>query len=217
MRRVDARYRLVVRERARLTREIHDSLLQGFAGVVFQLDAASRQFSSHPELSKERLDRALEQADQSLREARQMLLDMRLPILEGRTLAEALAEVGEKATSGRSTGFSLKCRGKEKPLPYPALAALFLIGREAIFNAVTHAQASRISVQIASTERECRLSVEDDGCGFDLDAARRKSGHLGVRGMAERARDAGARFEIDSRPGGGTRVEVVVPRKRSAM
>lgn len=217
MRRVDARYRLVAQERARLTREIHDSLLQGFAGVALQLHAASRQFSSHPDLSKERLDRALEQADQSLREARQMLLDMRLPILEGRSLAEAIGEVGGNATRGTSIAFHLKSRGKEKPLPYPAQAALFLIGREAIFNAVNHAQPGRINVQIVSTDRECRLSVQDDGIGFDLEAAKRKPGHLGVQGMAERARETGALFRIDTRPGCGARVEVVVPRKRSAM
>jgi signal transduction histidine kinase/ligand-binding sensor domain-containing protein len=217
MRRVDARYRLIAQERARLTREIHDSLLQGFAGVVLQLDAASRQFASHPALSKERLDRALEQADQSLREARQMLLDMRLPILEGRTLAEVLAEAGNAATRGTSIAFHLRIKGKEKPLPYPAQAALFLIGREAIINAVNHATPGRITLHLNSTDKECRLLVEDDGCGFDLEAAKRKSGHLGVRGMAERAREVGAQFRLETEPGAGTRVHVVVPRKRSSM
>jgi signal transduction histidine kinase/ligand-binding sensor domain-containing protein len=217
VRRVVARYRLVAQERARVTREIHDSLLQGFAGVVLQLDAASRQFTSNPSLSKERLDRALEQADESLREARLMLLDMRLPILEGRTLAEALAEVGEGATRGTPISFHLKTRGTEKALPYPAQAALFLIGREAIYNAVNHARPSRITLNLTSTEKEYRLHVQDDGCGFDLEALKRKAGHLGVQGMAERARDAGAQFHIDTAPSGGTRVNVVVPRKRSSM
>jgi signal transduction histidine kinase/ligand-binding sensor domain-containing protein len=215
MRQVVRRFHLVAQERARVTREIHDSLLQGFAGVVLQLDAASRQFATNPTASKDRLDRALDQADQSLREARHMLLDMRLPILEDRTLVEALSEVGENAVRGAGIAFHVRARGAEKPLPYPAQAALFLIGREAITNAVNHARAGRITVHVVSGEKSCRLSVEDDGVGFDVEAAKRKAGHLGVQGMTERAREAGAELRIESAPGQGSRIEVVVPLSRA--
>src|SRR5207253_1601084 len=77
-----SRLQLVAQERARVTREIHDSLLQGFAGVVYQLYAVSRRVEADPKGSKDKLDRTLQQADQCMREARQMLMDMRLPVLE---------------------------------------------------------------------------------------------------------------------------------------
>ncbi len=216
MRRVESRYRLVARDRARVTREIHDSLLQGFAGVVLQLDAASRLFQSNPAASKERLDRALDQADESLREARLMLSDLRLPILEGRTLSEALADAGETVTRGTSIGFSLKVRGNERTLSYGAQVALYLIGREAMRNAASHASPGRISVTVTYEDRRCGVRVQDDGCGFDLATARQKEGHLGVRGMSERAREAGADFHIETAAGVGTTVEVIVPYKSGA-
>src|SRR5213075_2827884 len=109
--RVKERFQLVAQERARLTREIHDSLLQGFVGVVFQLHAASRQFGSNPEASKKKLDDALQRADDSIKEARQLLLDMRLPVLEDRTLPEALAEVGVEAT--KETRIDFQSRRQE--------------------------------------------------------------------------------------------------------
>jgi signal transduction histidine kinase len=213
MRQLVTRFQLVAQERARVTREIHDSLLQGFAGVVLQLAAASRTFDSNPVASKDRLNRALDQADNSLREARQMLLDMRLPILEDRTLSEALAEAGAEATRNTPIAFHVRSRGTERSLPYTAQAALFLIGREAVNNSVNHASPSHITVHVIAGEKDVRLIVQDDGSGFDLEAAGRKAGHLGVTGMGERARQVGAEFKIDTAPGHGTRVEVVVPRK----
>src|ERR1017187_2821867 len=82
VRRVVSRLQLIAQERARLTRELHDSLLQGFVGVVYQLEAVARQFETAPAASKQRLERAIEQADHSLQEARRTILAMRLPALE---------------------------------------------------------------------------------------------------------------------------------------
>ena len=215
LRQMRARFELVSQERARVTREIHDSLLQGFAGVVYQLYAVSRQFDSDPKGSKAKLDRALDQADESMREARQMLLDMRLPMLENSSLPEALQKEGEKATSETPTAFHLKTRGTVVPLVYGLQAGLFMIGREAIHNAVNHAKASRISVLLVYAEKEVRMTVEDDGVGFDLAAAGRKTGHLGVRSMGERAKQIGADFKIvTGRSEGGTKIEVAVRRAK---
>jgi ligand-binding sensor domain-containing protein/anti-sigma regulatory factor (Ser/Thr protein kinase) len=215
LRQIVKRFHLVAQERARVTREIHDSLLQGFAGVVLQLDAASRTFDNNPAASKDRLNRALDQADNSLREARQMLLDMRLPILEDKSISEALNEVGVAATRGTAIAFHVRSRGVEQDLPYTAQAALFLIGREAITNAVNHANPKSITVQVITEEKTVRLIVQDDGSGFDLEAAGRKAGHLGVTGMGERARQVAAELKIDTAPGEGTRLEVIVRRKRT--
>jgi signal transduction histidine kinase len=211
-----SRFQLVMQERMRLTREIHDSLLQGFAGVVLQLYGISARLDKDPEGSKEKLGRALEKADQTMREARQMLLDMRLPVLEDSTLPEALAEVGAKATEGTTASFQLRTKGEVAPLAYAAQAAMFFIGREAIHNAVNHAEAGRITVELVYAEKEFRMTVQDDGVGFDPAAAERKTGHLGMRSMTERARQAGAELRIDSARGRGTTIEVRMARTKPA-
>ena len=100
MQQVVTHFRLVADERARLTREIHDSLMQGFAGVVYQLEAAVRQFDSAPQASKQRLARAIDQADRSLTETRHTIQCMRIPALENSTLPEALSAVAKQLTEG---------------------------------------------------------------------------------------------------------------------
>jgi signal transduction histidine kinase len=149
-----------------------------------------------------------------MREARQMLLDIRLPVLEDSTLPDALAQVGAKSTEGTATTFQLKTKGDVAPLAYAAQAAMFLIGREAINNAVNHAEATRIAVELAYSEKEFRMTVQDDGRGFDPAAADRKTGHLGMRSMAERAGQVGAALLVDSAPGRGTKIEVTVARRK---
>jgi signal transduction histidine kinase/ligand-binding sensor domain-containing protein len=211
--RMQARFRLAAQERAQVTREIHDTLLQGFAGVVLQLDAAERQFDTKPVESKQRLHRALAQADDALTEARKMLQDMRLPVLEDRTLGEALSEAGAKAVEGTGAAFSLRIKGSPAPLPYAAQAAMFLIGREAVNNAANHSGAGRITVHLIYEEREFRMTVQDDGSGFDPEQAKQKAGHFGVASMGERARQVGAELKIDTAPGKGT--VVTVSRKKT--
>jgi signal transduction histidine kinase len=208
-----SRFQLVAQERARMTRDIHDSLLQGFAGVVYQLDAASRQFGSSPEQSKQSLDRALDLGDQALREARELLSTLRLTPLEEHTLPEALEKTAVRLAEAAGADFQLKVKGRVEPLPYKVQAAMYLIGREAVVNASNHAQPSHISMRLAYSKKTFRLAVEDDGVGFDPEAAIEKTGHWGLRGMRERAARAGAEFHLDTAPGKGTRIEVTVRRK----
>jgi two-component sensor histidine kinase len=215
VRRLVARFQLVAQERARMTRELHDSLLQGFSGVVYQLDAAARQFQSNPELSKQRLDRAIDQADQSLSEARRALTAMRIPALENATLPEALSTTGAKLTDGSGTAFHLTAKGHIRPLSYDAQAALYLIGREAITNAVNHAQAGRIQTQLVYSDKEIRLTIQDDGVGFDPAIAAEKKDHWGVIGMRERANQIGASFTLDSALGRGTKMVLTLDRRKT--
>jgi signal transduction histidine kinase len=208
VRRLVSRFQLVAQERARVTRELHDSLLQGFSGVVYQLEAAARLFESNPELSKERLEHAINQADQSLGETRRTIMSMRLPALENHTLPEALSVIGAELTKGTHTTFHLTVRGLIRQLGYDVQANIYLIGREAITNAVNHADARRILAQMTYSEKEVRLTVEDDGSGFDLEAAAAKKDHWGVAGMRERANQIGASFTLESAPGRGTKIAV---------
>jgi ligand-binding sensor domain-containing protein/anti-sigma regulatory factor (Ser/Thr protein kinase) len=214
VRRLVSRFQLVAQERARVTRELHDSLLQGFSGVVYQLEAAARLFESNPELSKERLEHAINQADQSLGETRRTIMSMRLPALEDHTLPEALSAIGAQLTKGTPSTFHLTVRGLVRQLRYDVQANLYLIGREAITNAVNHAEARRIHAQMMYSEGEVRLTVEDDGAGFDRETAMEKKDHWGVAGMRERANQIGASFTLESAPGRGTKIGVSVECKK---
>jgi signal transduction histidine kinase/ligand-binding sensor domain-containing protein len=210
VRQVVARVQLIAAERVRFSRELHDSLLQGFSGVVYLLEAAARQFEAAPAASKQRLERALDQADQSLREARQMIVSMRIPALDNSTLPEALRETIGPMLSGMPVDYQFDFKGFERRAPYEVEANLFLIAREAVTNSLNHAAATRIRLELCYTPTELRLTIEDDGVGFDPEMAMAKAGHWGFRGMRERAHKIGATFDLNSAPGRGTRISVVI-------
>jgi len=214
VRRVVSRMQLIVAERTRVSRELHDSLLQGFAGVVFLLEAAVRQFDAAPEASRRRLEKALDQADQSIREARQMISSMRIPALENSTLPEALEATVTQMVSGIAVDFQFEVKGRVRQGPYEVEANVFLIVREAVTNSLSHASATRIRSELCYAHKELHLTVQDDGAGFDPEMALGKAGHWGFRGMRERARQIGATFSVDSAPGRGTRIDVAVPWKK---
>src|SRR5262249_10311074 len=125
MRRVVARFRLIAAERARFGRELHDSLLQGFTGVVYQLEAAARQFDAAPDASKARLVKALDQADTSLREARELITSMRIPALENSTLPEALSATAAQMVSGMPLNFDFEIHGRPQQGHYDIEANAF--------------------------------------------------------------------------------------------
>ena len=210
VRQLRLRFQLVLQERSRLSREMHDTLLQGFAGVVYQLEAASRQAAKAPDESRMRIDRAIEQADQSLREAREALSSLRLSALQNNTLPEALRTAGEQIVDGTSIRFEPEVKGRVQELPYEVQANLYIIGREAMSNAMNHGEPGRILLQLVYSSDKVRLRVEDDGKGFDVERTSSRNNHWGLAGMRERANHIGAQFSLDSSPGCGTRVEVLV-------
>jgi signal transduction histidine kinase len=159
------------------------------------------------------LERAIEQADRSLLEARRTILSTRLPALENSTLPEALSTIAAQLTEDSSVAICLEVKGHVQQLPYDQQANVYLIGREAITNSVNHARASRIVAALTYSNKELRLTVQDDGSGFDPRAGTAKKDHWGMRGMRERAESIGATFMLDAAPGRGTKIEVVVPRK----
>ncbi|MBC7926541.1 MAG: hypothetical protein H7039_12870 [Bryobacteraceae bacterium] len=216
VRNLQSRFALVLAERSRLSRELHDTLLQGFTGVVYQLSAACQQFESNPAATREKVERALEQADRSMMEARHAISYMRVPELEAGTLVDALSSVGRSLTDESGVTLHLHVHGVARQLPYEVQANAFLIAREAISNAVNHAAASRIDVFLDYRPDSLNLSVSDDGVGFDLQRAAAKNHHWGLSGMRERAVHIGGRLNIDSRPGEGTKIELsILPGKRA--
>jgi signal transduction histidine kinase/ligand-binding sensor domain-containing protein len=208
MRVLRSQFALILKERTRVARELHDTLLQGFAGVVFLLNAASRQFEKAPENSRKNLEQAIEQSEQSLREARQALSSMRLSLLEDHTLPEALSIAGKQIVAGAAIRLHFDIKGKPRPLAYDVDANLFIIGREAINNAMAHANPQNIYVSLRYEREAVRLLVRDDGCGFDPQAPVERD-HWGLLGMRERVKQIGGELLLKSEPGRGTTVEAV--------
>lgn len=210
--RLRMQFQETVRQRMRVARDLHDTLLQGFVGVLLQLDAASRQFAIDPGLAKSTLDRAIVTARRSLAEARQSIGLLKLSALESKTLPDALKQVGQDLTEGLPTSFSLMVSGDPGYLPYDVESSFFLMGRETIHNAVCHSQARSIHVALTHSDGDHVLMVRDDGVGFDTEKPA-ANGHFGIVGMRERAAQIGGTVDIESAPSRGTVVTISVPRR----
>jgi signal transduction histidine kinase len=195
----------VLSERSRIAREIHDTLAQNFVAISAQLETVARLFRSSPDSAIGHLDQARILVRSGLAEARRSVMGLRPLALEGGDLPAALREIADQLAL--SVSIEVQITGRVRRLA-PALEAnLLRIAQEAITNAVRHAQASLITVEVDFGERSIRLIVADDGLGFDAEAQMSKSGgRLGLIGMRERSEHIGAALAIDSRPGRGTRI-----------
>lgn len=195
-------------ERARIAREIHDTLVQGLTAIGLQLEGALTHLGDSPQRARERVQRALDVSRESLEEARRSVLDLRAMPLVGKPLAEALGALGRRFTS--ETGIRVHVRAPAGgTLPLRVEAELLRIAQEALTNVRKHATAGEVEVTLRRAGGKLHLSIRDDGRGFNT---RTKSGAgVGILGMHERARVLGGRLRVQSRPGRGTTVQVAVP------
>ncbi len=203
------RYEAVLRERLRIAREIHDTLMQGVTGVSLQLETAARRLPSDPGEAKVRMSRALARLDQVLAEARRTICELRARGLLDQDPGCALQELVRDFAADHGVQFEFRVEGRRQPVPPHVCAHLVSIAREAVFNAIRHSGASKLRLLLKYERGGVRLLAMDDGCGFD--ASHLSGAHFGVTGMQERARSAGGRLMIHSRPGEGTTVEVELP------
>ena len=214
----------VLEERTRMAQEIHDTLAQGFTGIITQLEAADEALGRAPQpispdtlaasqaqLEKVRLriGKARDLARESLAEARRSVLALRSLPLETAPLSEALARFLAQQVLGTSADSRYVLEGVPCALPSSTEHCLLRVGQEAISNAVGHAQAREVAVTLSFEAGRVRLRVRDDGCGFDVHLL--GGGRFGITGMRERAEKAHGEFVVVSRPGAGTAVELTVP------
>jgi signal transduction histidine kinase len=200
-------------ERNRLARDIHDTLAQGFTGVIVQLEAAADATSKG--LAKEagdHLDRAGDLARESLREARRSVRALRPHALEKNDLCDALDSLMKKMTAGTSLHAEFSLAGQPTPLPPEWDENLLHIGQEVLTNVLRHAQAIHFKAQLTFTPDEVRLELCDDGSGFDPD--RRHDG-FGLMGIRERVEGMGGHLAIESAKGAGTAVLILLPVKNN--
>jgi signal transduction histidine kinase len=196
-------------ERARLSRELHDTLLQSLVGVALQCDVLANLPT--PDDVTTGLGQLRRRVEGYVRECRDRLWSLRSSVLAEKGLPSALRELGGRLAGSADIQFALEVEGRAPGLSSCVDEELLRIGQEAIANAVRHAKAGSIRATLAYTSHSVRLTVEDDGQGFNPeDPLHTARGHWGLIGMEERARGVGGTLVIHSQPGLGTRVAVTV-------
>jgi signal transduction histidine kinase/ligand-binding sensor domain-containing protein len=206
-----------VAERTRIARDLHDTLLQSFHGLLMNFQTASRLLPGRPTEAKEKLDNSIEQAEEAILEGRDAVQDLRSSTVQSNNLANAISTLGEElatdSTNFPSPTFRVAVEGVPRDL-HPILRdEVYRIAAEALRNAFRHAQARQIEVEIHYDRQEFRLRVRDDGRGFDpeVSGSLGRKGHYGLPGLRERAKIAGGKLTVWSEVGAGTEVELQIP------
>jgi ligand-binding sensor domain-containing protein/anti-sigma regulatory factor (Ser/Thr protein kinase) len=205
-----SRYQLLLAERTRLAREMHDTVIQGCVGVSTLLEASAGFRTIDKSEADKLIDQARLQATRTLEEARDAVWDLRHP-QPAESAVAVLFDLARGLAAEHRIEIDTRVEGSGSPDRDLERTILF-VGREALGNAITHAKPARIGICVSYTPFDVSLEVTDDGIGFD---ARRQtpaeSRHFGLIGMRERVETAGGSFRIESRPGEGTKVLARIP------
>jgi ligand-binding sensor domain-containing protein/signal transduction histidine kinase len=207
-----------VGERTRIARDLHDTILQSFHGLVFRFQAARNMLPNRPEEATQALDAALIRAEQALDESRHSIQGLRPSVSAENDLDQLLITTGQELASSNhfkdgSPRFEVIVEGERRGLPPMITDEIGRIARELLRNAFRHALAHEIEVEIRYENDVFRLIVRDDGKGMDpkiLEDGGR-AGHWGLPGIQERARGIGARLEFLSEAGAGTEIRMTLP------
>jgi signal transduction histidine kinase len=198
-----------VHERIRIARDLHDTLLQSFQGLMLRLQVVDELLPAGK--AKDQLQQTLDRADQAIAEGRSAVYELRSSATLTNDLAQAVRALGEELTTEDSPSFRLVLEGRVRELRPIIRDELYRITREALRNAFGHARARHIETELAYGERVLRLRIRDDGDGIPPEILQEgRGGHYGLRGMRERAKQIGGRLEIWSGAETGTEIELSV-------
>jgi signal transduction histidine kinase/ligand-binding sensor domain-containing protein len=206
-----------VNERTRIARDLHDTLLQSFQGVLLKFHAVSFMLPDRPAEAGKMLEGVIEQARQSIAEGRDAVQGLRSSTVITNDLARAITRLGEELatdqTSGNPPGFRVHVEGASRDLAPLVRDEVYRIAGEALRNAFRHARAARIEVEIRYDHRQFRLRVRDDGKGLEPKVLSEggRAGHHGLPGMHERAKLVGGKLAIWSKLDSGTEAELTIP------
>jgi signal transduction histidine kinase/ligand-binding sensor domain-containing protein len=212
--RVSMRLEERVIERERIARDLHDTFLQSVQGLTLRFQAVLARIPEGGERPVRMMEQALDRADQVLAEGRDRVYDLRKSTHASNDLPQALqALVQELAETADNTQFRVTVEGTPRIVHPVVREETYRIGAEALNNAVRHAVATQVDTEIAYSRKGLTLRIVDNGRGFDSALLNEGAprGHFGLTGMRERARRIRARFEVSTRPGSGSAVEVNVP------
>ena len=210
-------------ERARIARELHDTLLQSFQASLFQMQAARNLFSRRPEKAGQTLDEAITMTEGAITEGRDAIQDLRSRPAAHSDLAQLLTATGQELArapdgkrndaNGNPVIFRVAVDGERHALDPIIQDEAYRIARELLRNAFRHAQAGQIEAEIRYEDRQFRVRIRDDGKGIEPEIVKAGGhrGHWGLLGMRERAKQIGAQLEFWSEAGAGTEVELSIP------
>lgn len=201
----------ILEERNRMAREIHDTLAQAFTGILIQVDAATQVLVEDAEATLAHLDTIEELARTGLSEARRSVSALRPQLLEDGDLSTAFERLVNQMRVATHTALIYSVEGIAYSLAVEVENHLLRIGQEALTNAIKYANATEIRIELVYEDAQCRLQVKDDGRGFGVIGIP-MSGGFGLLGMSERAERMGAHLTIESQPGQGTEIIVIVDR-----
>ena len=208
-----------VGERTRIARELHDTLLQKFQGLLPHVQAAIYKLPSGAVEARKILEAAVGLASEAITEGRNAVQGLRLSTIEENDLAVAIRAVGEElAAAGNQSSpvFEVVVQGRPRNL-HPVLRdEVYRIGAEAIRNAFQHARARQVEVEIGYGEKKFTVHIRDDGKGIDREvlSADGRVGHFGLHGMRERAELVGGKLVVWSELESGSEVELSIPASR---
>lgn len=203
--RLRSRLRERHRERERIARELHDTLLQGFQGLILRFQAIGNRLPPDDPLHA-MMEQALDRAEDALVEGRERVRKLRDP--QQPDLSAAVEQIVERLDGLDRVAFRVRVEGEPRVLVPAVQEELLCIVREAVINALRHAQATTIQVEICYSWRRLVVAISDDGRGLAPErlAERARAGRYGLTGIRERAANIGARLQLLSRPGAGTAV-----------
>jgi signal transduction histidine kinase/ligand-binding sensor domain-containing protein len=210
-REVNLRFEERMAERMRIARELHDTLLQSLQGLVLSFSSFSARVTATPEV-REEMERSLERGDQLAISGRERIRDLRAAPTKVEDLTTALSAVVGETIGDFGSNFSVRVTGTPIPLQEVVQDEAIWIIREALANVRQHSGADAVQLLISFQVGEFRISVEDNGRGFESGAPHTSpNGHFGLTGMHERAQTIGGRLSVSSFPAKGTSVELSVP------
>jgi signal transduction histidine kinase len=199
------RFRAIMAERARLGHELHDTLAQSFAGLSYQIQAARKTVPRSNDLLTRHLDLALDMVRHSHSEAHRSIMMLRpQPLAEGADLDSAIKAALDQSTAECQLDVRFATKGSPARLALATTDTLYRVAQEGIANALRHGHASVLEVVLEYTPTSVRLSVSDNGTGFEPKTLRTQG--FGLAGMKERVRAVRGSFSVESKPGQGTRI-----------
>ena len=207
-----------VSERTRIARDLHDTLLQSFHGLMFEFQAARNMLPRRPEKAMEVLDSAIVGTEEAIAQSRDAIQDIRSEPAAQSDLAQLLTATGQELASSQNANrdspiFRVIVEGERQALAPILQDEVYRIGREVLRNAFQHARAHLIEAEIRYDDHLLRLRIRDDGQGIDPKVQKegRRPGHWGLPGVRERAQRIGAQLDFWSEAGVGTEVQLTVP------
>jgi two-component system sensor histidine kinase DegS len=210
-------------ERSRIAQELHDGPAQGLANAVFQVEIIGRAMDRDPDAARGELLSLRQMLDRELDAVRRHLHQLRPPLERTRGLDEALDEFAQQLQEGGGPRVSMDLRAPPDVLSEPERTVAIRVAQEALRNVKKHSRARAVTVstrlESAGAHDRWIMEVADDGVGFDVRERidRVASRHFGLRFMRERAQLIGANLDIDSEPGSGTRVRLVLERRERSQ